>query len=66
MSHGNEMDIKQHLRGNISSSSYEAVAAAIACLAATDATDAALRKMEPRSMLFFEDIGETGPKTTWL
>jgi len=61
------MDIKQHLRGNISSSEdTEEEAAAKACFAATDATDAAFRKTEPIPNPFFEVTGEKGPTSCWL
>lgn len=65
-SHGNDMDIKQHFRGNISSSDVEAAAAAYACFAATDATFAALRKIEPSPSPFFVTTGEKGPESSWL
>lgn len=67
-SQGNEMDIKQHFRGSISSAELKcvAVAAAQACFAATDATVAALRKIEPIPNLLLDITGEKGPESCWL
>lgn len=65
-SQGNDIDIKQHLRGIISSSEVVAEAAAQACFAATDATDAALRTIEPIPNPLFNTTGEKGPESCWL
>lgn len=67
-SQGNEMDIKQHFRGSISSSELMGVAAAAAyaCFAATDATDAALRTIEPIPNPLLDITGEKGPESCWL
>lgn len=66
-SQGKDTDIKQHLRGNTSSSELvEAAAAAYACFAATDATEAAFRTIEPIPNPFFDVTGEKGPKSCWL
>lgn len=63
-SQGKDMDIKQHLRGNISSSEVVvAAAAAYACFAATDATDAALRTIEPIANPLFDTTGEKGAES---
>lgn len=58
------MDIKQHLSGTISPSKLELEAAAAqACFAATVATAAALRTIEPIPNPRFDMTGENGPES---
>lgn len=61
-SQGSEIDIKQHLRGSMSSSEFlEAAAAAYACFAATEATEAALRTIVAIPKPLLDTTGEGGP-----